>query len=452
MAQGTVFTGTSRYAADFQGVVDRAVAIASLPLRQLQSVRNSLQAQSTALARLRDAFRALESALEGLERVRGTGGYMTAVSNGAVLSASAGAGAMPGVWSVEVTDLGAWTSTLSKDALALVRDPTTQNISSAASFTLTVNGEARVITPAAATLAALAEAVNRAGLDVEASIVNVGGSSGADYRLAIRSTKLAAVSIQLEDESGALIDTLATGAPATYKVNGMATAIQSDTRTVTLAPGLTVTLLGRSDPGVATTVTLSRSGSALNSALTAFVSAYNAAVDALDAHRGEAGGALAGQSIVRTLSEALREAVRYEAGGGNLRTLTDLGLRFDDKGKLWLDSAALDAAISGGWQNLLDFLGAGSGAGFLAWAGGVIRALLHPDEGMVPLTAKSLQEQIAAQDRRIEAEQDRIERVREDLVSRIAAADAMIAAMEQQALYIANLFESMRIAAKLYSS
>lgn len=452
MAQGTVFTGTSRYAADFQGVVDRAVAIASLPLRQLQSVRNSLQAQSTALARLRDAFRALESALEGLERVRGTGGYMTAVSNGAVLSASAGAGAMPGVWSVEVTDLGAWTSTLSKDALALVRDPTTQNISSAASFTLTVNGEARVITPAAATLAALAEAVNRAGLDVEASIVNVGGSSGADYRLAIRSTKLAAVSIQLEDESGALIDTLATGAPATYKVNGMATAIQSDTRTVTLAPGLTVTLLGRSDPGVATTVALSRSGSALNSALTAFVSAYNAAVDALDAHRGEAGGALAGQSIVRTLSEALREAVRYEAGGGNLRTLTDLGLRFDDKGKLWLDSAALDAAISGGWQNLLDFLGAGSGAGFLAWAGGVIRALLHPDEGMVPLTAKSLQEQIAAQDRRIEAEQDRIERVREDLVSRIAAADAMIAAMEQQALYIANLFESMRIAAKLYSS
>lgn len=452
MAQSTLFTGASRYAADFQGLIERAVAISSLPLKQMQSVRNTLQAQSSALAKLQDAFQALASALDGLERVQGASGYMTAVSNGAVLSASAGPGAMLGVWSVEVTSLGAWTSTLSKDTLAKVTDPTTENISTASSFTLTVNGEAAVITPSSGSLAALAEAINRAGLDVEASIVNVGGSSGPDYRLAIRSTKLAAVSIQLEDGAGALLDTLATGAPATYKVNGMATAIESDTRTVTLAPGLTVTLLGTSEPGVATTVTVSRSSTALNSALTAFVSAYNAAVDALDAHRGEAGGALAGQSIVRSLGEALREAVRYEAGSGNLRTLTDLGLRFDDKGKLSLDSAVLDGVISNGWQDLLDFLGTGSATGFLVWARNVTRALLDSGDGMVSVAAKSLQDEIAAQDRRIAAEEERIERVREDLVSRISAADAMIAAMEQQALYITNLFESMRIAAKMYSS
>lgn len=452
MPQSTLFTGASRYASDFQGIIERAVAIASLPLKQLQSVRNGLQAQATALEKLREAFQALESALDGLERIQGAGGYMTAVSNGAVLSASASSGVMPGVWSVEVTSLGAWTSTMSKDTLARVTDPASENISVAASFTLRVNGEAKLITPESRTLAALAQAINRAGLDVEASIVNVGGSSVPDYRLAIRSTKLAAVSIELEDDSGALLETLATGAPATYKVNGMARAIESDTRTVTLAPGLTITLLGLSEPGVATTVTVSRSGTALNSALTAFVSAYNAAVDALDAHRGEAGGALAGQSIVRTLGESLREAVRYEAGGGRLRTLVDLGLSFDDKGKLSLNGAIVDGVISGGWQDVLEFLGASSGAGFLGWARRVTRALLDSNDGMVSLAAKSLQDEIAAQDRRIAAEQDRIERVREDLTARISAADAMIAAMEQQAIYITNLFESMRIAAKMYSS
>ncbi len=452
MPESTLFTGASRYAADFQGVVDRAVAIASLPLRQLRSTRNTLQEQSSALRKLRDAFQSLKSALEGLQTVRGTGALTTAVSNGAVLSASAGSGAMPGVWSVEVTSLGTWTSTLSKDTLTRVSDPASENISGASQFTLRVNDETAVIRPAAGTLTALVEAINRAGLDVEASIVNVGSTGAPDYRLAVRSTKLAAMSIQLEDDSRELLETLATGEPASYKVNGMAAAIESESRTVTLAPGLTVTLLGRSDPGVATTVTVSRSSSALNSVLSGFVSAYNAALDALDAHRGEAGGALAGQSIVRTLSEALREATRYEAASGHLRTITDLGLRFDDKGKLSLDGAALESAVAGGWQHLFDFLGEGSGAGFLAWARGVMDALLDAEDGMVSLVAKSLQNEIAAQDRRIAAEEERVERMREDLLARMAAADAMIAAMEQQALYIRNLFESMRIAARMYTS
>jgi flagellar hook-associated protein 2 len=238
MAESTLFTGASRYAADFQGLIERAVGIASLPLKQLQSVRTSLRDQSSALEQLQRSFESLRSALDGLKSVTGTGGYTTAVSNGAVLSASVGAGAMTGVWSVEVTSLGAWTSTLSKDGLPRVSDPATQSITSATSLTLRVNGESKQITPASATLTALVEAINEAGLEVEASIVNVGTTSAPDYRLAVRSTKLAAVTIELEDEAGALLDTLALGSPATYKVNGMSQAIESDSRTVTLAPGL----------------------------------------------------------------------------------------------------------------------------------------------------------------------------------------------------------------------
>ena len=451
MAESTLFTGASRYAADFQGLIERAVGIASLPLKQLQSVRTSLRDQSSALEQLQRSFESLRSALDGLKSITGTGGYTTAVSNGAVLSASVGAGAMTGVWSVEVTSLGAWTSTLSKDGLPRVSDPATQSITSATSLTLRVNGESKQITPASATLTALMKAINDAGLDVEASIVNVGTTSAPDYRLAVRSTKLAAVTIELEDEAGALLDTLALGSPATYKVNGMSQAIESDSRTVTLAPGLTITLLGTSEPGVPTTVTVSRSTSALSNALSAFVTAYNSAVDALDAHRGKAGGALAGQSIVRTLTDALRELTRYDRGAGPLSTLTDLGLTFDDKGKLSLDATALQNAAAGGWQQLKEFLGSGSGEGFLGWASQVLEAVLNSDSGSLSLASKSLRDEISAQDRRIEEEQERVDRMREELVARINAADAMIAALEQQALYITNLFESMRIAQRMFS-
>jgi len=452
MANSTLFTGASRYAADFHGLIERSVGIASLPLKQLQSVRSSLQAQSSALGQLQQAFEGLRSAIRGLENIKGAAGYTTAISNGAVLSASVGAGAMPGVWSVEVTSLGAWTSTLSKDGLPRVADPATESITTAASLTLWVNGESKEITPAARTLTALVQAINDAGFEVEASIVNVGTTGAPDYRLAIRSTKLAAVTIELEDGSGALLDTLAVGSAATYKVNGMARTLESDSRTVTLAPGLTITLLGTSEPGVATTVTVSRSTAALSSALSAFVTAYNSAVDELDAHRGKAGGALAGQSIVRTLTDALRELTRYDRGAGTLSTLTDLGLTFDDKGKLSLDPTALQNVSAQDWQQLTELLGTRSGEGFLGWASQVLDAVLGADSGTLTLATRSLRDEISAQDRRIEEEQERVDRIREDLAARISAADAMIAALEQQAIYITNLFESMRIAQRMYSS
>jgi len=210
----TLFTGASRYASDFQSLIDRAVRIASLPLTQLQSARSTLQAQSSALSALEDAFQSLQTALSSLESATGVSGYSTAVSNGAVLSAAVSTGAMTGVWTVEVTSLGAWTSTLSKDGLTTVTDPSTQNLSAASSFTLTVDGTPTVITPAAGTLAALVEAINEADLEVEASVVNLGSGSSPDYRLAIRSTKLAAVSIQLNDGTQDLMETLATGGPA----------------------------------------------------------------------------------------------------------------------------------------------------------------------------------------------------------------------------------------------
>jgi len=447
----TLFTGASRYASDFESLIERAVNIASLPLTQLQSVRSNLQSQSSALSTLQSAFESLQNAVESLASTTGVSGYSTAVSNGAVLSASVSEGALTGVWTVEVTSLGSWTSTLSKDGLTTVTDPSTQNISSATSFTLTIDGTPTVITPDSGTLNELVEAINEAGLDVEASIVNVGSTSSPDYRLAIRSTKLAAVSIQLNDGSQDLLDLLATGAEATYKVNGMATELSSDSRTITLAPGLTITLLSQSDSGVATTVTVSRSTAPFSNALSAFVTAYNAALDALDAHRGKDAGALAGQSIILTLTDALRQLTRYEAGSGNILTLTDLGLSFDDKGKLSLNTTAFESAVGGNATALLEFLGSSTESGFLKWATDVLDSLLDSTDGALTLTMDTLKNQISAQDDRIELEQERIDQIRQALVAQMAAADALIASLEQQAKYISDLFESMRIAAQMYS-
>ena len=98
-------------------------------------------------------------------------------------------------------------------------------------------------------------------------MVNVGSSSAPDYRLSLQSTKLSADIIHLDGGLGDMLDLLATGANASYKVNGLTTAITSDSRTVTLAPGVTAQLLQPSTPGDATTITVSLNSDGIRTAL-----------------------------------------------------------------------------------------------------------------------------------------------------------------------------------------
>jgi hypothetical protein len=58
--------------------------------------------------------------------------------------------------------------------------------------------------------------------------------------------------------------------------------------------------------------------------------------------------------------------------------------------------------------------------------------------------------QVAAQDDRINEQQDRIDRLRTSLEQQMAAADALIAQLEQEATYINSLFQSMQTASQTY--
>src|ERR1019366_7262156 len=199
------------------------------------------------------------------------------------------------------------------------------------------------ITPAGGSLMDLAQAINSAAAGVQASIVNAGSS----YRLVVRSTNLAGEAIQLSDGSQDLLDTLTTGAPATYDISGLGGATQpidSSSRTVTLAPGVTINLLQQTATGQPATITVSRNTSGVASAISSFVDAYNAAVDALNQQVGQNGGALSGQSAISTLRNSMRQITQYTGSSGGLTLLSQMGVELDDKGKLTFDASQLDSA------------------------------------------------------------------------------------------------------------
>jgi flagellar hook-associated protein 2 len=431
------FVGGSSFAFDFEQVIDRAVAIAALPLTQLQAQRSVLTTQSTALETIGTSFSDLQTAINALSTAVTSESHFAAVADETIARVSLSGSVLAADYSIEVTDLGARTLTLGLDGLPTVTDPFTESVSAATDFTLTVDTVDYVVTPASNSLFDLAAALNASGAGVQATVVNIGGSSGADYRLSIQSEKYAAVTIQLNDGSQDLLQTLATGSAVVYNVNGVPVAgISSDSRTVTLSPGVSVDLLKTG----ATTISVSKNSSSAADMLEGFVSAYNATLDQLDLHRGTSGGTLSGQVILSTLARSLSDIIGYTTASGNIRSLAEVGLRLDDQGRLSLDRTALEAKPV---DDVLAFLG-DSSSGFLKAASDGMNLVQDSSDGLLALEQATLARQLQRQNQLIASNEDRIQTLRDNLTARMAAADAVIAVLEQQAAGIQTLFESFR--------
>jgi len=429
---------SSKYSSDLQQVLSRAVAIASLPLTQLNSQLTTLQNRSTALNSLNGKFTALQSALQGVSDAVVSSSAQ--VTDKTVLTAQSDPSAKPGTYAIHVVTAGSPSNALSQGTLPTVTDPFTQSISTATSFTLTVGGTPVTVTPAANTLSALADAINSSGANVAATIVNLGSPSAPSYQLSLQSTKLGNITLQLNDGTNDLMGTLSAGAEAQYQINGNpATPISSDSSTVTVAPGLTVNLLDTGD----SSVTVSQSSAAQANALSSFVAAYNAAVDELGTNRGQGGGALTGDALISTLSQSLRNISGFTGGSGSVQNLTDLGLTFDKTGHLNFDKTVFGNASSTHPNDVSAFLGSSSTSGFLKAAADILNGLEDPTNGSIQTSITSAQTAIDNQNQKISNEQEHIDSVTASLTAKIDAADALIASLEQQANYFTTLFASI---------
>jgi flagellar capping protein FliD len=436
----TNFNGTSTFSTDLQAVLNRAVAIRSLGLNSLNTAKAQIGGQSTAVGALDTVFTNLENAVAAIHTSTGVSSLSSAVSATGVVQPTLGAGALPGIYNLEVTALGSATSTLSKDGLIAVSDPASQDIGAGTNFTLTINGVDTPITAAATNLNSLVAAINaQSSLNVQASIVNVGSSGAPDYRLALQSTKLGPHTLQLSNGATPLLDNLSTGALANYRVNGRAAVLTSDSSAITLAPGLTVRLLAQSPVGQPTTITVTQSTASISNAFSSFATAYNAAVAEIDKSHGTTTGSLAGDSLLSTLSRSLHDISFYDSGAASLSNLTSLGFSFDKNGVLSFDPTAFSNVTAGNAGALSTFLGDAT-AGFIKAANDTLAGLEDPTNGILQTTLASLAAQSANEDTLIAAEQARIDQFTTDETARISAADALLASMQQKANFVTGLF------------
>jgi len=407
-------------------------------MQQIQNDVNGLQSQSTELSTLNTDFQSLQSAVSNLDSAS-QGILAASVSDQNVLSASVGAGALPGTFTVTVNQAGSFISALSTGS---VTDPTSQGLDSASSYTLTANGVQTTITPSANNLNALVSAINaNPAAGAQATVVNVGSSTSPQYELYLQSTSFGSDPLTLTD-TGSSTNLL--GAPLTpgsnveYQVDG-APQITSSSSSVTLSPGVTVNLLAAGT----SSVTVAPSSSSISNALSTFVNAYNTAVTDLGKNFGQGGGALAGNDIVYTLQQALNNIGNYTSTSGGITGLSALGVTFETNGQLSFDPTVLAGDNSSQLSAAASFLGSAASSGFLQFATNSLTGIEDPTTGALTTEITQTTDSINSDNQLIAQQQAQVTQMQSSLQAQMAQADSAIATLESQQTFYASLFTSM---------
>jgi len=435
LAPQTSTTGTSTYSSELQASVTRALEIASLPMQTLQNDESTISGQTSELSTLGNLFDSLQTSLQSISSGTGSSALSASVGDSTIVSADITGDALPGTYSVDVGSLGA---TSSAESTATVTDPTTESISSSGSFTLTVGTSTYTIEPASTSLNALASAINSSGAGVQAEVVNLGSPTAPAYQLDLQSTALGSVALQLNDGTNNLLGNFVGGSTGSYSVNGQPPGgITTSSSTVTIAPGLNVTLEGEGT----TTVTVSSSLNSVSTELSSFVNAYNAAYAEVEKNTGQNGGALTGDSTILSMQQALQQMISYTGSGGSITSLAQLGVEYTAQGTLTLDSSAISNLSQSQINDALTFLGSTSSGGFLQAAGNALDSITDPSTGVVATETQTLSSQNTNDQTQITTDQAQLAQMQTTLQTQMAQANALIATLQSQSTLLQGLFQ-----------
>jgi flagellar hook-associated protein 2 len=326
-----------------------------LPITLLTNQQTTLTNESTALTSIDTDFTALQTAVQGIQSALDGSSFQATISDPTIVSATVADGAQEGNYSISVTTPGAYATSLTTSTWA--------SSGAAATYTLVVNGADYTVSATDDSAATVAAAINsQYGNLVDATVVNVGSSTTPDDRISLQSVALGPTAPDIQLTPGVSLQTQQTlGVVASYEVDGSGETVSSNSDTVSIATGLTLSLLATGT----TNITVTRSTSTLSDALSAFADAYNTAATDIAAQRGTsattgAAGALQGQSIIFDLADALSSIGIYNSSSGQVTNLEQLGLDLGVNGQFTYNALTMAGTDLTNSSDVNSFLGSSS--------------------------------------------------------------------------------------------
>ncbi|TIC84743.1 flagellar filament capping protein FliD [Crenobacter intestini] len=372
---------------DIDGLIKNLMAIESRPLLQLQQKEALLQQKISAVGMVKGAVTTFQSAVKALQDASKFVSFKGTSSSTEHIDISASSKAPTGSFSVKVLQL-AQEQKLASGSFASAQSAITGGGDTTLTFSFGTTGKdgftqdtdrapKKVTIPANATLEDIRDAVNKADVGVNASIVNDGSGyklvysskeTGTKSTMKVEASDAALHKVATHDALGNKLTDAATGKPlltevqaakdAKFLLDGIEVTKQGNTVSDAI-DGVTLTLKqAHKDTETAARLSVSKDTSGIKKSLEGLVKGYNDLMKSLkdvsgvnlDAtvKPGEArpAGILNGASIIRTIQNQVRGAFSLPSdNGGAFKLASEFGLTFNADGTMKLDDKLLDKAL-----------------------------------------------------------------------------------------------------------
>jgi flagellar hook-associated protein 2 len=353
----------------------------------------------------------------------GTSNYLSVTAN------NVGATTLTLDTAPETADLITNNGTGTETSVAGYPDSGTTAVSGSGIVNLTVGSGAAIQLNISANnnLTGLMNAINSAGAGVTASISTSGGENYLKVVAAGGATP-----ITLNDTPAAmpvnLISGSNQGADSSFTLNNSIQVTNQTTNVFSsVIPGVTFTLL-QNNPG-SVSLSLATDPAQLTSALQTFVTNYNALADQVTQETGTGAGPLGGDSTIRDISDDLSQLSGYFASSSStVRSLSDLGITFDDSGQMSLDPTVIAGFSDTQLSDAFKFLGS-SNSGFASFASN-FTMISDPVTGIIQNEENGLDTDDTNIGSEISTLQTRATLTHNAESAKLEAADALVAQLE----------------------
>ncbi|WP_336032807.1 flagellar filament capping protein FliD [Geodermatophilus sp. FMUSA9-8] len=295
---------------DTTTLISQLMQIEAQPQTLLKSKLSATQADATAYRAVNTRFDALRTAAEALTN-DATWDLTKATSSSTAVTATAGAGALPGTLSFTVSQTAAAHQVVSAEltgttpAAVTVGQVTVKDADGSHTLDLVGTGS----------LADAAAAINKADLGLTAAVVEV---SAGKYRLQVNAKDTgAAAKFEVSTAEGTAFTAATAGRDAVLTVGSDATyTVTSPTNTFSgVMPGTTLTVSEKTTSPV--TVTIASDPDAVAAKVASLVGAANGVLEAITAYtdKDKSTAVLKGDSTLRTLAGRVLDVVATAVGG-----------------------------------------------------------------------------------------------------------------------------------------
>lgn len=436
------FTGISSFSEDFQTILTRAVAIASVPIDQLQNDQADILSKRQALGSLRTAVADLAVSIEALGGIGANRSLSVTSSNSNRVTVNNNGVNASGVY--HITNISSVAAAATENFATGLDTPDATEVDADGELELLVGTSSFAISLTSETnnLEGLRNAIQNAGAGVTATIISSGSETGG-YYLSITSQQTGETTLQLRGEEGSAASNLLTannqGANAAFELNGIPIT-RKDNLISDLIDGVTLTIVDETEVGEEVTILANSSRGTLASAMNDFVKAYNAVASAVNAHIGENAGILSGDSVLRQIQGTLRQITGY-GGSGEVSSLAAMGIELDKAGVMTFDSTKFFSLSSTEFESAMDLMGTTS-TGFGALAAR-LDEISNPFTGLIQKQQESLAEGDSRIDGQIAAIQERILVMQQTMSLKLQHADLLISQFSAQQSQLEAVIQSL---------